>query len=133
MDTSTFNTWRDAKDQVDALDEKLKAAKRRLAKAEESVLHEFERAGVSSIRMADRTYFLRRDVRASCPSEARSVLAERLRRHGLEDLVTETVNGNTLSAWVREQERQGDALPTDIAEIVNVAEIFSVRDRKRAS
>jgi hypothetical protein len=61
---------------------------------------------------------------------------EILRKHQLDWMIKPTVNGQTLSSWVREQERASDAidftafvesLPEDLRSVLRISEVFDVR------
>lgn len=56
-------------------------------------------------------------VSVKTPPENKLALWEWLRGHDAAELITETVNSSTLSAYVREQMREGEAYPSDLLEI----------------
>lgn len=70
---------------------------------------------------------------ASAMAGRKDDLFSALRSEGYGDLVYETVNANSLSAFVKEQiAENGDALPTWLEGLVNVFEKTSVSLRKAA-
>ncbi len=72
-------------------------------------------------------------TRASVVSGHKDELFEALREAGFGDLVYETVNANSLSAFVKEQTTEnGDALPQWLDGLVNVFEKATVGVRKAA-
>ena len=72
-------------------------------------------------------------TRASATAGRKEELFTALRGEGYGDLVYETVNANSLSAFVKEQiEENGDALPEWLDGLVNVFEKTSVSLRKAA-
>jgi len=72
-------------------------------------------------------------TRASAVAGRKEELFEALRAAGYGDLVYETVNVNSLSAFVKEQTTEnGDALPQWLAGLVTVFEKTSVGVRKAA-
>ena len=72
-------------------------------------------------------------TRASVVSGHKDELFEALREAGFGDLVYETVNANSLSAFVKEQTTEnGDALPQWLDGLVNVFEKTTVGVRKAA-
>lgn len=119
----------------------LKAARRDV---EEKVLDAYETDGIQSMNVDGRTYYLSGIIRANSDGDAGGTpaVAEVLRSMNLDDLVGETVNANTLSSYVREQvaalEADAALLPIDarvraavgdrLADVIKVAEVFSIRD-----
>lgn len=70
-------------------------------------------------------------TRASATAGRKEELFEALRGEGYGDLVYETVNANSLSAFVKEQMAEnGDALPDWLSGLVNVFEKNGVSLRK---
>ena len=70
-------------------------------------------------------------TRASATAGRKEDLFSALRGAGFGDLVYETVNANSLSAFVKEQiAENGDALPAWLDGLVNVFEKTSVSLRK---
>ncbi len=78
-------------------------------------------------------FFLTTTTRASTLSEMKTELYEVLKEKGFGDLVYETVNANSLSAFVKEQTVENeDALPDWLDGLVKVFEKTSVGVRKSA-
>jgi hypothetical protein len=72
-------------------------------------------------------------TRASATEGMKDELYGALRAEGFGDLIYETVNANSLSAFVKEQiTENGDALPTWLDGLVNVFEKTTVGVRKAA-
>jgi hypothetical protein len=72
-------------------------------------------------------------TRASAAAGRKDELYDALKQSGFGDLVYETVNANSLSAFVREQIADNeDALPDWLDGLVNVFEKTSVGVRKAA-
>ena len=70
-------------------------------------------------------------TRASAAAGVKDELYSALREQGYGDLVYETVNANSLSAFVKEQiEGNGDALPGWLTGLVNVFDKTTVSVRK---
>lgn len=91
----------------------------------ESETQNFTRAGTM--------FCLTTKTRASAMAGRKDDLFSALRSEGYGDLVYETVNANSLSAFVKEQiAENGDALPTWLEGLVNVFEKTSVSLRKAA-
>lgn len=89
----------------------------------ESETQNFTRGGVM--------YYLVTKTRASAVAGRKEELFTALRGEGYGELVTETVNANSLSSFVKEQiEENEDALPGWLSGLVNVFEKTSVGVRK---
>ena len=92
----------------------------------ESETQNFTRAGM--------IFCLTNTTRASAMAEQKEALFEALRAGGYGDLIYETVNANSLSAFVKEQIMENDeALPDWLNGLVNVYERTTVGVRKAAS
>ena len=91
----------------------------------ESETQNFTRAGTM--------FCLTTKTRASATAGRKDELFSALRGEGYGDLVYETVNANSLSAFVKEQiAENGDVLPAWLNGLVNVFEKTSVSLRKAA-
>lgn len=91
----------------------------------ESETQNFTRAGMM--------FCLTTKTHASAAAERKEELFAALRGGGFGDLVYETVNANSLSAFVKEQiSENGDALPAWLDGLVNVFEKTTVGVRKAA-
>lgn len=91
----------------------------------ESETQNFTRAGVM--------FVLTTKTRASATSGRKEELFSALRDSGFGDLIYETVNANSLSAFVKEQiTENGDALPDWLDGLVNVFEKTTVGVRNAA-
>ena len=75
-------------------------------------------------------FYLNTKVYASAVAERKAELYKWLKENGYGDLVYETVNANSLAAFVREQLEEADELPEGLAEMVNVFEKTTVGIRK---
>ncbi|MGF7142806.1 vacuolar-type H+-ATPase subunit I/STV1 [Anaerotaenia torta] len=91
----------------------------------ESETQNFTRAGLM--------FVLTTKTRASAASGRKEELFSALRDSGFGDLIYETVNANSLSAFVKEQVAEnGDALPDWLDGLVNVFDKTTVGVRKAA-
>lgn len=91
----------------------------------ETETQNFTRAGMM--------FCLTSKTRTSAMAGRKEELFAALRGEGFGDLVYETVNANSLSAFVKEQiEENGDVLPEWLDDLVNVFEKTSVSLRKAA-
>jgi hypothetical protein len=121
--------------------QKLKEHKKRLEDETKSVNAEIEEvetqlAGLmvdqemQNFTRNGRMFYLNTKVYASAVAERKAELYEWLKENGYGDLVYETVNANSLAAFVREQLEEADELPEGLAEMVNVFEKTTVGIRK---
>ena len=120
----------------------LRETKKRLEDELKTVGLEIDRVDTSlAQRMADAEtqnftrngtmFCLTSTTRASATAGRKDELFAALREAGFGDLVYETVNANSLSAFVKEQTAEnGDALPAWLAGLVNVFEKTTVGVRK---
>ena len=84
-----------------------------------------------SFSRAGTMYYLSTATRASATAGKKDELYLVLRQGGFGDLIYETINANSLSAFVKEQiSENDDALPTWLDGLVNVYEKTSVNLRK---
>ncbi len=84
-----------------------------------------------SFTRSGKMFFLTTTTRASALSEKKTELYEVLKEKGFGDLVYETVNANSLSAFVKEQTVENeDLLPDWLDGLVTVFEKTSVGVRK---
>lgn len=116
--------------------------KEELALLEPLIMERFENAGMQSMKSAQgATIYIRRELWASAADGAELLLLESLKAIGLGDMVKEKVNTQTLSAFVREQEKEhfpGVTRPEDIMKVLpqqlqyalKLTEKFSLRTRK---
>ena len=105
---------------------KLKKLIADLAVREERLVNSFAEAGIQNVKTATgQTVYLNREIFAKLvgdPAKARTAL----RRAGLGDFIKETVNSQTLRAYVREVE---EVLPKGLQPFIDVTEVFRMRMR----
>lgn len=118
------------KDRKKALDDELKAVNARITEVEEHLASKMVEEEIQSFQRSGRTFYVTTKVFANAVPERKVELFAWLKDNGFGDLVTETVNANTLSAWVREQLADSDQLPEDLQELINVYEKTTVGIRK---
>ena len=122
----------------------LKETKKRLEDELKAVGLEIDRIDANlAQRMADTEtqnftrngtmFCLTNTTRASAAAGRKEELFKALREAGYDDLIYETVNANSLSAFVKEQTTEnGDTLPQWLDGLVNVFEKTTVGVRKAA-
>ena len=82
--------------------------------------------------MTGELVYLQRDLWTSLVQDETGSVEEAhqaLRDHGLAWLVKDNVNGQTLSAWVREQEKQETEIPEDLLPFLKISKAYKVKVR----
>lgn len=119
---------RDAKKQAEQQIKELTAA---IDEADYRLSELMAQTETQSFSRAGTLFYLTTTTRASALPERKGELFDALRREGYGDLVYETVNANSLSAFVREQKAEhADELPSWLSGLVNLYEKTSVGVRK---
>ena len=97
-----------------------------LAAREERLVEEFGQAGIQNIKTkTGQTIYLNREIFAKLTGDQKKAYTA-FRRAGLGDFVKETVNANTLRAWVREMD---EVLPKGLQPYIDVTEVYRMRMR----
>ena len=118
------------KDRKKALDNELKAVNARITEVEEQLASKMVEEEIQSFQRSGRTFYVTTKVFANVVPDRKTELFTWLKENGFGDMVQETVNSQTLSAWVREQLADSDQLPEGLDELINVYEKASVGVRK---
>lgn len=113
---------RELKQTLDALNKHQK-------EIEGQLIERFEADGVQSLNMNGHTVYLQRFLSASVATDQDSAI-EAFTAYGLADLARTSILSQTLSAWVREQEDQGETIPEEIAHHIRISEGFKLGCRK---
>lgn len=132
MDAAKMHRMIELRRRRDELKLLLDEVTREEAALSETLVDQFADAGVQNVKTPQGTLYLHRSVSASL-AVPEGMTPEQvfmtLQAHGLGWLVKETVNPQTLSAWVRERDKAGEPLPEGLAEIVRPFEKYTVRVR----
>lgn len=122
--------YRELTDAQAASEAEAKAIKQEADILEAELIEAFTEAGLQNISLDGKTVFLHRSTFAQRKEgiTADDVKAA-LRAAGAADLIGETVNANTLSAYVREFVDDDDnlALPEPLVDVLDLGERFSIR------
>ena len=124
-------------EQKESLTDKLDTCKGKIRKLEEKLLAEFQDEGMNRASVGGRTLWLDHKIWASAGGDMDGAVAA-LKAAGESDMVKESINRQTLSAWVREQapsklsspEEIQAALPGGLAQAIKVTETNNIRVRK---
>lgn len=112
------------------LQDELKAVNAEIDEAEQKLVDLMINEEMQNFTRNGQTFYLMSKTYASAVADRKSELYAWLKEHGFGDLVQETVNANSLAAFVREQLEEADMLPEGLAELVSVYEKTTVGIRK---
>jgi len=126
MDADAIRRWLDLRDRVKAAEADLSELKHERDRAEQDALMIFAREGVDSVRLDAHTVTLTRTLHASVRAHDRPEVIRVLDQLGMSDLAPRGIHAATLSAYVRELDRDDEALPEELTDVVQVAELFGL-------
>jgi response regulator RpfG family c-di-GMP phosphodiesterase len=93
---------------------------------DERLVEAFADAGIQNVKTATgQTVYLNREIFAKLVGDQKKAHTA-LRRAGLGDFIKDTVNSQTLRAWVREMD---EVLPKGLQPYIDVTEVFRMRMR----
>ena len=122
------------RDEKKELEQQMKALNAQLEDTDFALAAAMAESETQNFTRAGMTFCLTNTTRASAMAEQKEALFEALRAGGYGDLIYETVNANSLSAFVKEQMTENDeTLPEWLDGLVNVFEKTTVGVRKAAS
>lgn len=129
MDMDLVRRYAELKDLAAQKKSDLDVTKKELEELQAQLLEQFAEDGVASmgvkIGSSRKTIYTARMLVAT-NLKGPEATAEACRRAGLEEMVKETVNANTLSAYVRQMEEAGEPLPDAFEGVVGTFEKFTV-------
>jgi hypothetical protein len=112
------------------LETEIDSIKAEAAELEERLLPQFEQTGMERVSIDGRTVYVERKLWAKAKDGDKPAVCKALKRCHLGDYVEETFNTNSLSAYVRELDREGRSLPPSLAAVLDVSEVFKLRTRR---
>ncbi len=118
MNTERIKRFVELENEKAALQTKLKAIADEQEKLSNAILEDFVTDEIDSIKLNGRTVFIKETIFAKISSKEEAIKA--LREAGLDDFITEGYNTNTISAYVREKEKQGEPLPEAFSNAIQV-------------
>ena len=121
------------RERKDALEAELKQTNADIDEADWQLSNLMAETETQNFTRAGTMFCLTTKTRASATAGRKEDLFDALRAEGYGDLVTETVNANSLSSFVKEQiSENDDTLPKWLSGLVNVFEKTTVGVRKAA-
>jgi hypothetical protein len=121
------------RDQKKNLEQEIKDVNARLEEVDYSLATAMAESETQNFTRSGVLFCLTNTTRASAAADQKEELFTALREEGYGDLVYETVNANSLSAFVKEQIAENDdSLPEWLNGLVNVFEKTTVGVRKAA-
>lgn len=115
------------RDDKKKLEERLKFLNATIDEVDYQLSEAMAASETQNFTRAGTMFYLTSTTRASAVAGSKEALFDALRGAGHESLIQETVNANSLSAFVREQiAENGDALPDWLDGLVNVFEKTTV-------
>ena len=124
---------RELRETKKCLEDELKAVGLEIDRVDTSLAQRMSDTETQNFTRNGTMFCLTSTTRASATAGRKEELFEALRAAGYGDLVYETVNANSLSAFVKEQTTEnGDALPQWLTGLVTVFEKTTVGVRKAA-
>ena len=128
MDMERIRRYAEGITRKRSLEGELNALKEELEPLEAAILEDFAADGIDSIRLSvNQLVYLQRQLWAHAVDGNYPRAVRALRRAGLKDLVDQRFNVNTLSAWCRERDAAGQALPKTFTGAIEVAQVFQIR------
>lgn len=98
---------------------------------QDELLEQFAEEGVRKISVDGVTTYLHRVLWAKVEEGAsREQVVEGLKACGFGQFVSETYNTQTVSAWLRDLEREKEPLPEELQGVLTGTEVFTLRNRK---
>jgi hypothetical protein len=111
------------------LEAEIDTIKAEATELEERLLPQFEQSGMERVSIDGRTVYVERKLWAKAKDGDKPAVCKALNCR-LGDYVEETFNTNSLSAYVRELDREGRTLPPSLAAVLDVSEVFKLRTRR---
>jgi len=112
------------------LEAEIDSIKAEAADLEQRLLPQFEQSGMERVTIDGRTVYVERKLWASAKNGDKQALCKALKRARLSEFVQETFNSQSLSALVREWDRDGRPMPPSLREVLEVSEVFKLRTRR---
>jgi hypothetical protein len=120
----------DLREEKDELERQVKEIGGEIGDTEFALTELMAETETQNFTRAGRMFSLVSKMRASAAGGRKEDLFAALRAHKFGDLITESVNANSLSSFVKEQSAEGGALPGWLDGLVNIFEQTGISIRK---
>jgi len=131
IDVNLIDNLQELRNQKQELEAATKTVTAELEEVEKQVIDNFVTAEVDSVKRNGKTYSLRNETFASAIAEEKDKLFNALRSNEAGELIQETVNANSLRAFVKElRENNNGEIPEWIVPYINVFEKTKISVRK---
>ena len=130
MNTDELKRFVALEEQRRQLEAEVDTIKAEAAELEGRLLPQFEQSGTERIAIDGRTVYVERKLWAKAKDGDKPAVCKALKRARLGDYVEETFNTNSLSAYVRELDREERPLPPSLREVLEVSEVYKLRTRR---
>ena len=127
---SLADRLQDLKQQKSQLEDEIKAVNAEIAETESKVAGLMLEEEMQNFTRNGLIFYLSTKIYASAVADRKEELFAWLKENGYGDLVYETVNANSLAAFIREQLEEVEELPEELAKLVNVYEKITVGMRR---
>jgi hypothetical protein len=110
------------------LEEELKGITERMAEMEDKIIDFFASNGMQNVRANNRTISIATQLWASLKDK--DLGCQLLKMHGYGDLVSENVNHQRLSSWIRDESERDEtleSLPQDIRDVIRITKKVTLR------
>jgi predicted nucleic acid-binding Zn-ribbon protein len=131
LQTAYLREYVDLQKQIDSYNEQIAQCKKRQAELDEPIKDFFQEAGISAMTVGDKKLKLNQQIHIRPKAGMSEQMREYMKRvPELADLVKESVNDNSLSAWYREKVAMSEKIPEGLLDIVHVIETFTLKVNK---
>lgn len=125
------DTLKSAKEQKKDLEKQVKDLKTRIEEMDKALSDAMAESELEKFTRNGSTFYLSSRLFASPRADMKEEMFAALIDHGYGDLITRTVNANTLASFCKEQrEANKDEIPDWLAEVVNTHDKVTVGIRK---
>lgn len=136
MDTTRLKEFAALETARRELETRLKAVEERIAALKPGLINMFACDGIQNVTLNGLVVYLRRDLWARADHSDPDRLAAAFEAAGIGWMLKRQVNGQTLSAWIREQEADetgAPVLPDDLTGVIKISEMFDLRSNVAGS
>jgi len=130
MNAEQLRTYVNLEQQRLDFEAQIDAIKKETAELEAALLPQFEQDAIDRISIDGRTVYVERKLWAKAKDGDKPAVCKALKRSRLGDYVEEIYNTNSLSAYIRELDREGKQLSPSLATVLDISEVFKLRTRR---